>query len=98
MELFHQTKVAGTCCVGSCVERSDTAARSIFTRRSSTNSSTSRRKPWATSLQKSGHSNQKSKKCFAGKKRAITKHAIEASNSLRRTLQSKKVCQHVVHG
>ena len=41
MESSHQTKVADTFCVAFCVVRSVTAARSVFTSRSFTNSSTS---------------------------------------------------------
>ena len=52
-ELPRRTKDVVTFCVASCVARSATAARSVFTNRSSTNSSTSLRKPWATSFRKS---------------------------------------------
>ena len=52
----------------------------VFTSRSFLNLSTSSRKRWATSFQKSGRSNQKSKKQFAARKKRLTKRSTEASS------------------
>ena len=72
-ESFHQTKVAVTFCVASCVAQSATDARSVFTNRSFSNLSTSWRKRWATFFQKCAPSSQRSKKQFAAKKKHLTK-------------------------
>ena len=74
-ESFHQTKVAVMFCVAFFVVRSVTDARWVFTSRSFSNLLTSWRRPWATSFQKSGRSNQKSKKQFAARKKPLTKHS-----------------------
>ena len=72
----------------SCVERSATAARSVFTSRSFSNSSTSWRKRWATSFRKSGRNSQRSKKQFAAKKNRLTKRSIKASRIFEATLDA----------
>ena len=52
------------------------------------NSLPSWQKPWATSFQKSGRDNQKSKKQFAARKKPLTKHSTGASSYLSARLRA----------
>ena len=81
-ESFLQTKGAVTFCVGSCVARFATAARSASTNRSSSNLSTSSQKQWAMFFPKSARNRRRSRKQFAAKKRHLIRHWIARTGTI----------------
>ena len=72
----------------SCVERFATDARSVFTSRSSSNSSTSWRKRWATSFRKSARNNQTIKETIRREEEAFNKTLDKGIEDFRSNLDS----------